>query len=206
MFGTFAPGSPLCAALRFCRGDVTMAPKSTVILHSGSSRAITSPASASSTPSPATGQKRVGDHLDECPMLRKVPAIQKTGDEVEDLKREGQRDDPMELLQLIWRHPERINPALNFVRKLGRRTDDTWALHPPSLLSQVPKAEVVVFLADRGFNAEVIDGIMCTDDGFVINLFCLLLHAPPTLTIPKCLQENSSAFWRSAVRPRPKLQ
>lgn len=132
-------------------------------------------------------------------MLKKVPAIQKTGDEVEDLKREGQRDDLMELLQLVWRHPERINPALNFVRKLGRRTDDAWALHPPSLLSQVPKGEVVVFLADRGFNADTIDGIMCTDDGFVIKLFCLLLHAPPTLAIPGCLQQNSAAFWRWVV-------
>lgn len=163
---------------------------------------------SSSKQSPSSGLKRSAGAHNDCPLTKRIPVIQKTGNQVEDIKRESQRDDLKELIELMWGQPEYISQTLNFAKRLGKEkttTSDSWPTStPPNTIGQVPKTEILKFFAQIGVPPTFLDSANAKDSSILGQLFALALHVQPTLPLPESAKESAGTFWRWA-RARAKI-
>lgn len=146
---------------------------------------------------PSSGKKREAEAYPDCPLAKRVPGTNRTGDEVIDLQRQGQRDDMISLLTLLWSHPDRINAVYQFAKRLGKQSSagGSWATHPPNTIGQVPPSEIVVFFSKFGLDADKLDDMHGHDDAFLASIFGCALHVPTTLCMPAGFKEHPKTFW-----------
>lgn len=148
---------------------------------------------------PFTGKKRKGGPMVECPLVKRIPAIQRSGNEIDDLRRQNMKEDFAELLNLLWNCPDRINESLAFAKKLGKKvSEDAWQPITPNFFCQIPKPDLFKFFAERGFTPTYLDEANVRDDGLLIQLFSMVLHVPQTMGLPNAAKQSPATFWRWA--------
>lgn len=135
----------------------------------------------------------------ECPLAKRIPNVHRCGDEVEDLRRQGMKEDLAALLNFLWNCPERIHDTLAFAKRMGKVVSaDSWPDTPPNMISQVPSEGIAKFFAQHGVVGAYLDEANVRDDSLLGQLFALALHVPPSLGLPQLAKENAAAFWRWA--------
>lgn len=170
----------------------TSSPASGLFRRSQSSR--NQAAELAATPPSAMKRKAQTPEFD-CPLVGRVPKLQKTGDWAEDAKRETQRDDFIALLNLLWFDETVISPCLGYVRRLRDKAleaSDAF-IELPSCFGKIPKDFIACWLSSlhNKFSSDWLDIMDCADDSFIHGLMCLLTGLSPTMPLHKALISKS---------------
>lgn len=141
-------------------------------------------------------------HWVECPLVQRVPKAARGGDSVEQVRRDAERRNFCEILNVLWNQPDIIPDCLGFVRKAMDKAAATppkgagpWT--PPTVVGKVNKDWLVNWLVkvSRGsLTAEWCDHMDCTDSRFLHELASLLMQMPLQLPIPQHAREDQEAL------------
>lgn len=143
----------------------------------------------------ASASPRVVEELPCSPLENKTAAIVRTGNEATDIIREGQRADFVQIVRQLAAHPERVSPALEFLRRMA---DDANGPKTSSVWKPLPKTGDMVnkLVSIEPRPSELLFGTMQRqDDSFVFEALQMLTQIPSVMPIPQDFRDDPNMFW-----------
>uniref|UniRef100_A0A7S2QMU7 Uncharacterized protein n=1 Tax=Zooxanthella nutricula TaxID=1333877 RepID=A0A7S2QMU7_9DINO len=145
---------------------------------------------------PKSASKEAQDS--ECPLVKHIPEIVKTGDDVEDITREDERKAFITVVQHMWKDRSLINPTKAFVlRTVANKQNDVSVVAAFEgkvvTLQKLPVEWVAAWLVKHiGGNITLacLDLAKCKDNDIVYRLLGIVVGLPLTTVIPDEFREH----------------
>lgn len=163
---------------------------------------VTTPPAKRAASSAAPSPSGLPASFVECPLVQRVPKAPRGGDSVEQVRREAERNNFCEILNILWNQPDIIPDCLGFCRKAmdkaastPAKTTGPWS--PPTVVGKVNKDWLVSWLVkitQGRLTADWCDHMDCKDPTFLHELASLLLQMPLQLPIPQHVREDQEAL------------
>lgn len=173
-------------------------PGSFVAPNTSPSATAAKPMSQSSNTSPSIaplGDTRALERADygHCPLTTRLPEALRTGVWAEDAKRDANRTDFCELLNILWNEHQHIHLCLGFMKQLRSResiSDGLFAT-PPRSFCKLDREFVAAWTHStrEKFPTSWLVDRNIDDTELLHQLLSAMLNLPLTMTVPKPLQE-----------------
>lgn len=136
-----------------------------------------------------------------------VPPVAKTGDEFEDIQREGERDAFIDIITVPWHDRSRILPCQSFPKKAGNEKKIHEETHFEGKLTTFAKldpfwlASFLVAASANRITLQQLDLAACKSNDIVVNLFLLATGLSSKLPVPESLRAKGQMllFLRSRI-------
>lgn len=126
----------------------------------------------------------------KCPLVKKLPALKKTGYDEEDLDAKLMREAFIECLEVLWAHPEECLACSKWLKaRVERHTNsgpkDEEFMEAPATLGQVDEQWLASYLKETlGMSDAVLGKMKAFDPESLKQLVCSKLNVAPTLKMP----------------------
>lgn len=132
------------------------------------------------------------------PLAQRVPAVVKTGDDMEDMRRTADREGMVYIIQTLSTNKEMILPTSTFVKKLMDKqgvNTVTAFVGKLSAFGKLPKDWVAAWLVDISKGAlthQQLDLATCKNADICYQHLALITGVPTTMLVPEQLREHSA--------------
>lgn len=135
----------------------------------------------------------IGTQLkNDCPLVKRLPALKKSGDDLRDEELRLEREALVDVIALLWKHPEMADKCARWLRQrllreqdLATTADGQYFKEPPPTAGQVCDTWVAAYLKEKISVSDDLLGKMKVHDPECLgNLFCQLLNVTKSLKLP----------------------
>lgn len=128
----------------------------------------------------------------ECPLLKKLPCLKKSGDDLQDEERRLEREALSDVIALLWKHPDMADKCARWLRQrlmreedLATRADGQCFKDAPPTIGQVCDTWVAAYIKEKiTVGDDLLGKIKVNDPENLGNLFCQMLNVTKSLKLP----------------------